>query len=191
MPINQQQKIISVFEIVRDIPYGTINNSRDFCSVLKNNKGTCSGKHLLLGRLYELMGIKVKYMMCETKFNFIKIKLPKYLQKTLNRKEIIDYHNFIKIRQNSKWINVDATFDLSLKKYSSAVNHNWDGISNCQIAFKPIDIFETENLKQEKGELINLLTNKQKKEREVFLKKLSDWFDEIRNNIGKKYDKKI
>ncbi|KPJ56627.1 hypothetical protein AMJ49_04375 [Parcubacteria bacterium DG_74_2] len=189
--INQQQKIISIFEIVRDIPYGVIDKSRNFCSVLENHKGTCSGKHLLLGRLYELMGIKVKYMMCETRFNFIKIELPEDLQKILDRKEIIDYHNFIKIRQNSKWINVDATFDLPLKKYSPAVNHSWNGVFDCQIAFKLVNIFETKNLKKEKVRLINFLTNKQQKEREAFFEKLSNWLDKVRNNTGKKYDKKI
>jgi len=178
--INKNQKIISLFEMVRDIPYDVIG-SREASEVLEKKKGTCSGKHLLLGRLFELIGIEVKYMMCLTKFNFIQNSFPEKLKKMLDKEDIFDYHNFLKIKNESKWIVVDATFDLPLKDYGLPVNSHWDGLSNCKIALQPIKICTVSNLSFEKQNAIDRLSKEQQQKREEFIKKMCNWFNEMRS----------
>jgi len=179
MKNNKNQKIISLFEMVRDIPYDVID-SREASEVLEKKKGTCSGKHLLLGKLFELIDIEVKYMMCLTKFNFIQNSFPDKLTKMLDKEDIFDYHNFLKIKSKSKWILVDATFDLPLKDYGVPVNSYWDGLSNCKIALQPIKIYTVSNLSFEKQNAIDRLSKEQQQKREVFIKKMCNWFNEIR-----------
>lgn len=56
--ITQKKKIVTLFELGRDIPYGDIG-SRDPMAVLKIRKGTCSGKHFVLGYMLEKMGVEI------------------------------------------------------------------------------------------------------------------------------------
>lgn len=176
--LKNQQKIAALFEVVRDIPYGDIG-SRDPLNVLKEGKGSCSGKHLLLGKLYETMGIKVKYMMCLTQFNFLRQCFPKELQSILDNFEIPDYHNFLRIYTN-KWVDVDITFDLFLTKYGFPVNLKWNGLTNCKIAFHPIEIFEVRDLIEEKQIAINNLPYEKQELRKDFIKKMANWLENIR-----------
>lgn len=53
------EKTIKLFELVREIPYGSIG-SRDPKDVFEKKRGTCSGKHALLKELFEDLGIEVK-----------------------------------------------------------------------------------------------------------------------------------
>lgn len=176
--LNKQQKIITLFELVRDIPYGNIG-SRNPKKVWEHQKGTCSGKHLLLGKLYEAVGIKVKYMMCLSKFNFLQIKFPKDIQLILRKHAIPDYHNFLKIF-NKKWITVDATFDSRLKKRGFPVNLNWDGKKNCIIAFKPLKVLEVRDVIAEKKRKLNELPKEIQDIRKDFINKVSKWMEKAR-----------
>ncbi len=167
-----KQKIISVFEMVRDIPYGFIG-SRDPLLVLKKRKGTCSGKHLLLGYLYQSMGVGVKYMMCLTKFNFIKNIMPYELKSILGKNEIYDYHNYLRIFVG-EWLDVDITFDLPLKKYGFVINDNWDCTS------KPIEIYCVSNLVGEKEKALSAFSKDERESRDCFIKQMSIWAESIR-----------
>ena len=48
---------VQVFERVRDIPY-TYPASRDPVEVLRLERGSCSGKHYLLGELFRRTGLR-------------------------------------------------------------------------------------------------------------------------------------
>ena len=176
---KNQQKIISLFEVVRDIPYGDIG-SRGAAKVLEKKKGTCSGKHLLLGKLYELMGVKVRYMMCFTKFNFLKYCFPQNIQRILEKNSIVDYHNYLKIF-TTKWTDVDVTFDLYLKQFGFPVNASWDGLKNCKIGLKPIKIFQVDDLVAEKKKIISSLPKEKQEVRKLFLRKMNSWLNQIRS----------
>lgn len=165
--------------MVRDIPYGDIG-SRDPMKVLEKKMGTCSGKHLLLGGLYQAMGIRVKYMMCLTKFNFIENALPEHLREMLARHEIYDYHNYLRIFEDT-WIDVDATFDMPLKKYGFSVNNNWDCSSDCDLAFEPLEIYQVDNLVKQKKEALCKLTSADRKLRKDFIRDLSRWMKTLRD----------
>jgi len=176
--MNNKLRYVSIFEVVRDIPYGNIG-SRSPLQVLKKRKGSCSGKHLLLGYLYQNMGIQVQYMMCLTKFNFIQDLLPDNLKLILKKHEIYDYHNYLRIFVD-EWLDVDATFDNPLKNYGFPVNDKWDCASHCKIAFRPIEVYQVNDLIEEKKEAIKRLPREKQKIRKIFLKQMDKWMESIR-----------
>lgn len=92
-----EKKIITLFEKVRDIPYGNIG-SRDPADVYKEGKGTCSGKHELLKELYQELGIKTKDFLIMHRFKEMPVDFPEDIMTILNRSDIVDPHNFF---QNS------------------------------------------------------------------------------------------
>lgn len=175
---SKRRKLISIFEVVRDLPYGNID-SREPEQVLKEGKGTCSGKHLLLGQLYQAMGIEVQYMMCLTKFNFLEPIVPDNLKEILAGNEIFDYHNYLKIF-SGEWIDVDATFDLALKRHGFIVNDNWDGESDCKIALQPIKTYCVNDLIAEKKRAVNELSIAKQRLRKKFIQNLGYWMELIR-----------
>jgi len=176
-----EAKIITLFEKVRDIPYGNIG-SRNPIDVYHKNKGTCSGKHALLKALYKEIGVEVKDYIIMHKFNNLPIEFPQNLKNILNKSTIIDPHNFLKIKINNQWFTVDVTWDKSLKKLGFPINENWDGKSNLNILVaQGGEIYETKNPILFKKELLKKQTKQQLKDRKLFIQELTIWLDYYRN----------
>jgi len=163
--------ITFLFHLVREIPYGDFG-LRSAEAVLENKKGSCSGKHLLLGRLYELGGLEVAYMMGKTNFRSLNPFLPEHLKLS---HDVFDFHNFLKVRIKRSWYSVDATFDSAFMKFGFAVNIDWRADENCKIAFKTIDPVKVSNLVQAKKAAIDSLSMSQREERERFFKSFVGW----------------
>jgi len=173
---NKIEKIIFLFELVRDIPYGNIGK-RKILEVLEQKRGSCSGKHLLLGKLYELLGLKVKYMMGKTNLkNFNKL-IP---EKLCLKEDVFDYHNYIKVYINNKWLVVDATFDSALKCLGFPVNDKWFADRDCQLAFETIDNNEVVDLSDAKIKALSGLTKAQRIKRYNFFQNFISWLERIR-----------
>ncbi|MEA3342940.1 MAG: hypothetical protein U9Q92_02140 [archaeon] len=173
------EKIIKLAEKAIDIPYGDIG-SRNPKDVYENNKGTCSGKHELLKELYQELGIRTKSFIAMHRFKDLNIDFPDKIKDVLNRSDIIDFHNFFKILVDNKWITIDITWDRPLKEWGFPVNENWDGISDMMLGIVPIMIFEVEDPIKIKRQKIQELPKQVQKDRKVFLKKLTEWFNELR-----------
>jgi hypothetical protein len=178
--LPRDQKIIRLFEKVRDIPYGDIG-SRDAGDIFRQNKGTCSGKHELLKELYREIGVQVKDFLVLHRFRDMPVNYPTEIREILNRSDIPDPHNFIKIRAGGKWVIVEATWDKALKKLGFIVNENWDGKSDMKIAVAPGGkIPESTDSMSLKKELIGRLSDQAQKDRKLFLQKLTAWLDDLR-----------
>src|SRR3990172_5330811 len=134
--LSKKQALIKIFEKVRDIPYGTIG-SRDPKQVYFKNKGTCSGKHMLFYELVTGLEIRAKHFICSHKFEQSRIKFPPQLQEILKENDVLDYHNFVKVFADNKWLTIDLTWDLPLKKYGFPVHENWDGKSDIPLSVTP------------------------------------------------------
>ncbi len=173
------EKVVKLFERVRDIPYGDIG-SRDPKDVYEQNKGTCSGKHELLKELYQELSIEVKDFITMHKFNNLKVDFPDEIKAILNRTQIVDPHNFFKIKRDNKWITVDSTWDKPLKTLGFPVNENWDGKTDMELCVVPIELFEAKNPIELKKKKISELPEEVQKDRKLFLKKLTEWVETIR-----------
>ena len=174
---SKLDKMIRIFEKVRDLPYGSIG-SRDSFDVYKQQKGTCSGKHQLLKELYLELGIQVQDCIVMHRFNDLLVKFPESIAKILDKTEIIDPHNFLKVKIDNSWITIDATWDKPLKELGFPVNESWNGMTNQSLAVRADGkIFEAENINELKEQLLAKLPEEVQKQRKIFLSELTDWLD--------------
>ncbi|MDO7977779.1 hypothetical protein [Oceanotoga teriensis] len=190
--LNINNKIIKIFENVRDIPYGNIN-SRSPYDVFKNNMGTCSGKHFLARDLFNYIGIKTKDMICLQRWKDLTwfenesykiIEFAEPLKDFLYQYEIIDFHNYLMIMNNNRWIQVDLTLDSKLSSLGFKIQESWDGNSDIPMCFVTTNkIWECGNFGAEKkAELVSKLPDDISKNRKMFLKAFTKWLDDFRNN---------
>lgn len=153
---------IKIFETIRDIPYYIGSRDED---------ASCRAKAKLLGDLLKRIGLKCKVVRGIAKWS--DLNLPKTI---INLAERTDFdHFFVKayIPERKKWINVDATWDIGLKR-GFTINQ-WDGLSATPLAcpvkatdeIKPIDLeFRNFNPKDK------------------FTKLLNDWYANLRRQNG-------
>lgn len=179
---DKQQKIISLFERVRDIPYGQIG-SRDPIDVYKQNKGTCSGKHMLLSALYRHIGVEVHDYLILHRFKDLPVSFPTNIQQILNDYDIVDPHNFIKIKVGDQLLTIDITWDLPMKKLGFPVVEKWDGKTNIPLAVvtKEEEI-ATDKPIEKKKELLAQLPENIVNKRKEFLEEATIWIDQQRNS---------
>jgi hypothetical protein len=188
LPLDQQ--IIKIFEKVRDIPFGNIG-SRDPKDVYEKNKGTCSGKNFLLRELYKEIGLKTKDVICLQRWKDLiwfpddtygLVDLPDDLKQMLEQNEIVDFHNYVKIFVGSKWIALDATIDLPLKKFGFYTTEHWNGKSDMPLCFVGSHkIWDCgDNGPKKKAELIGKLSKDIQEARHQFLVSLTEWIDNLR-----------
>ena len=188
LPLDQQT--VKVFEKTRDILFGNIG-SRDPKDVYEQNKGTCSGKNFLLRELYKGIGLQTKDMICLQRWKDLiwfpddtygLVDLPDELKQMLEQNEIVDLHNFVRILVDDKWISVDATIDIPLKKLGFYTTEHWDGKSDMPLCFvgshKVWDCGD--NGFEKKAELTGQLPEEIQKARHQFLVSLTGWIDNLR-----------
>jgi len=188
LPVDQQ--VVKIFEKARDILFGNIG-SRDPRDVYEKNKGTCSGKNFLLKELYKGIGLQTKDMICLQRWKDLiwfpddtygLVDLPDKLKHMLEQEEIVDFHNYVKILVDDKWITVDATIDLPLKKLGFYTTEHWDGKSDMPLCFvgshKVWDCGD--NGAEKKAELTGKLPNGIQGARHQFLVALTGWIDNLR-----------
>jgi hypothetical protein len=177
---NKGQAIVTVFRKVRDIPYGVID-SRDPLKVLAANKGTCSGKHLLLAGLYRSMGLLVKDMVAFHKYQDLprKTRYPDKLKLLLQRGNgVPDYHNFITLSLKGTWVTLDATFEEDLKDHF--VVNEWDGRGDTKLSVRPIIAWEVKEPVGFKLTKLAEMPLEIQNCRKEFLRAFSDWLVQLR-----------
>lgn len=174
------QQVVTLFEKVRDIPYGDIG-SRDPLDVYRKNKGTCSGKHELLKGLYRELGLEVKDYLVMHRFKQLPVKFPDEIMDILERTDIVDPHNYFKVKIGDKWLAVDVTWDKALKKLGFPVNENWDGQSDMKVVVAPGgDVYESDDPIALKKSLIQSLPAQVQADRQLFLDTTTKWLDHLR-----------
>jgi len=163
--------VIDYFEFVRDIPYkiGTVVGEPDY---------SCSGKHKILYRLFQSVGVKARYRVCE--FLWTDIKLPKRVKKV--RHENLSTHTYLEVHDRKKgvWVTVDATWDKGLSKVFSV--NEWDGKSDTSLAVKPKKIYSPKQSKKlVEGESIEDV-RKDLEAHGNFYKAVNEWLERIRTS---------
>ncbi len=183
-PLSATPRFISVFQKIRDIPYGS-TGAREPEVIVRNNLGSCSGKHILLDHLFIKLGLQSKIMTCLHHFDLALptgIDYPQRLQEIIRDHRVLDFHHFIKLKVDGEWFNVDVTWDSPLNAYEFPVNLHWKGRGHTTIAVQPIKFYpETENIIALKEQLIRELPSKERRIRAEFLELLTEWLRDIRS----------
>lgn len=127
------------FFLVRDMPY-TRASSRDSETIIHEWRGTCSGKHYLLKKLFAELGYQSKLIACTTVNHIepksVSGKLRKLLEGSTGR--FVDVHNYLILELPEGEMIVDATWPLATREMGLVVNEDFVPGVNHQIASKPI-----------------------------------------------------
>lgn len=176
---------ISVFERVRDIPY-QYPSSRQPREVLRAGRGSCSGKHYLLGELFRALGLGVRNMICSHRFNESPLPFPEEMQSLLLKNEIVDLHDFLQVSVDGQWIEVDATWECGLREFGFPVTDEWDGRSSMLLTVSPDEQSAVQgDPAKAKEEMLSKLTPRQRALRKQFLEALAKWVDELSAEIAR------
>ena len=130
------------FTLVRDMPY-TRASSRDLETIIEEWRGTCSGKHYLLKRLFIELGYSSRLIACTTVAHIdpkdVRGKLRTLLEKSEGR--FVDVHNYLILELPDGEMIVDATWPLATKGMGTVVNERFVLGENQQIASEPLKIW--------------------------------------------------
>lgn len=181
---STEEALVCVFEAVRDIPYGS-TGEREPEKIVAENLGSCSGKHLLLSRLLDLLGFENKIVTCLHHFNEALPpgnEYPDRFKQIVFRHRVIDFHHFVNLKRGGRWLSLDATWDCQLHIFGFPVNFGWQGDSDTTVAVKPLRFYpETDDLIGLKIKLINELPRHDQEIRAEFMRLLTEWLKEIRS----------
>jgi hypothetical protein len=170
---------IKLFERVRDIPY-LYPASRDPAEVLRRGHGSCSGKHYALGALYRILGVPVRHMICTHRFNESPLPFPEEMQALLRKNEVVDLHDYLQIRVDDQWIDVDATWEKALREFGFPVSDDWDGKSSMLLSVVPDEsVAVDDDPSKTKDDMLARLTPRQRAVRKQFLEALGRWVNEL------------
>jgi len=120
--------LIKLFEKIRDLPLYNPEFKEDI-----DNR--CWSKHRKLKKLFEKEGIRSRYIVCS--FKWSEQRFPKEIINLPHDDR--DYHLFLEVLMNNKWVVIDASNDSKLPEFNK-----WDGKNNCKIAVSYIKIFSPE-----------------------------------------------
>ena len=127
------------FALIRDMPY-TRASSRDSETIIEEWRGTCSGKHYLLKKLFAELGYSSKLIACTTVAHIdpkdVRGKLRTLLEQSNGR--FVDVHNYLILELPKGEMIVDATWPLATKGMGTVVNEHFLLGEDQQIACKPI-----------------------------------------------------
>ena len=132
----------TVFALVRDMPYQRASD-RQPETLLREWRGTCSGKHYLLQKLFAELGIPSRLIACTTETHLDPAEAHERLRPILERGggRVVDVHNYLILELPSGEMVVDATWPASYKKYGLTVNEDFILGQDQHIASQPLRVW--------------------------------------------------
>lgn len=127
------------FLLVRDMPYIRAS-SRDPETIIREWRGTCSGKHYLLKGLFAELGYRSRLMACTTVTHIDPKKVWGTLRRLLEQSEgrFVDVHNYLILEMPEGEMVVDATWPISARGMGTVINERFILGENQKIAVKPL-----------------------------------------------------
>ena len=177
--IRDKGQLTPLIQAVAKIPWG---EARAISEVLSLNKGTCTGKHLLLQECFDDLGIEYRPVVCTFRWERQGIDLPEHLRAILRKQTWEHGHNFVQIKNSEgAWIDVDVTWDPVLKPHRfRTFPEHWGGTES----FVGLDVlekrFDGADIAMMKEKLVSALTPEQRTARAVFLEEFIHWVDSLR-----------
>jgi transglutaminase-like putative cysteine protease len=176
-----QKQVISIFSHIRDIPYALLPGNRKYGPehILITGRGSCGPKHYLLGSMFTMLGIPVRYQTWPFTWNDPSLSFPPELRASAALLDVTN-HLACQAQINGTWVLIDATWDLPLERVGFPVNRNWDGRSDTLLAVHPVNAPDIPALREKKepGTRNNIQGSTG---RDDFVNLFNDWLDEVRN----------
>ncbi len=129
----------AAFYLVRDMPYIRAS-SREPETIIREWRGTCSGKHYTLKALFAELGIESQVMACTDIYEFNLEKTPDEVKEALAITDLkfVDVHNYLRLNLDEGHMVVDATWPLMSEPFGTVVNKEFVLGQSQQIACEPI-----------------------------------------------------
>lgn len=127
------------FELVRDMPYIRAS-SREPETIIREWRGTCSGKHYLLKGLLAELGIASRLIACTAVTEIDPDAVPPSLRQVIEKGNgrFVDVHNYLILELPDGEMTVDATWPLGVKGTGLVVNETFVPGQNQDIACTPL-----------------------------------------------------
>ena len=171
----------TVFALVRDMPYRRAS-SRGPEAVVREWKGTCSGKHYLLRELFQELGYQVRTIMCTHRFTNENTRhFPAHLRAHLTDGPVPDVHTYLRLRCGDGWTQVDATWPLAVERLGMKVNRHLQLDVDMKLACDPLEHFEVPegvDAQSFKERLIKSFCGSDLGRREQFIEGMGEWLGE-------------
>jgi hypothetical protein len=174
---EQQLDAAKAFFLVRDMPYIRAS-SRDPETIIREWRGTCSGKHYLLKKLFAELGYVSRLIACTTVLHIDPKEARGRLRELLEQSEgrFVDVHNYLVLELPGKDMIVDATWPLATRGMGTVVNEHFVLGEDHQIACTPIKTWvvpEDRDSQQFKDEILrDSFTPEELAHRDEFIKTL-------------------
>ena len=174
---QEEINIEKAFLLVRDMPY-TRASSRDPETIIREWRGTCSGKHYLLKRLFAELGYTSRLIACTTVTHIDPRKVSGKLRRLLEQSEgrFVDVHNYLILELPEKEMIVDATWPLATRDMGTVVNERFIPGEDHRIACEPLKTWvvpEDRNAQEFKDEILKeSFTPRELAHRDEFIKTL-------------------
>lgn len=130
---------ISIFNNIRDIAYAGIPELVDpqrYVDILVLRRGSCTPKHLLMGNMYQRLGLSVLLAAYPFRWDQLDIDYPRTLRR-LAEAMPTGHHLACRVDIDGRLVLVDATLDLPLQKLGLPVNDEWDGMRDTALPLPP------------------------------------------------------
>ena len=174
---QEEIDIEKAFLLVRDMPY-TRASSRDPETIIQEWRGTCSGKHYLLKRLFAELGYTSRLIACTTVTHIDPQKVSGKLRRLLEQSQgrFVDVHNYLVLELPEKEMIVDATWPLATRGMGTVVNERFVPGEDHRIACEPLKTWvvpEDRNAQEFKDEILKeSFTPQELAHREEFIRTL-------------------
>ena len=176
---GEEINLEKAYYLVRDMPYIRAS-SRDPETIIREWRGTCSGKHYLLKRLFAELGYSSRLIACTAVTMIDPMMVTGKLRELLRQSNgrFVDVHNYLVLELPGGEMIVDATWSLDTKGSGTVVNEYFVPGEDQQIACKPVKTWvvpEDRNAQEFKDEILKEnFTPEELAHREEFIKALGE-----------------
>ncbi|MEA3489086.1 MAG: transglutaminase domain-containing protein [Candidatus Omnitrophota bacterium] len=184
--LSPEEGRIRIFEEIRDIPYfidlEMLDREKGPVKMLEVNRGSCSPKHYLLGSMYRMLGLSVRFCTYPFLWKEMDVGYPAELREMADELPVT-YHLACRVLIKGKWVLVDATWDSALREAAFPVNLEWDGNSDTFLAVNPLDEIAFEDVREREKALkekMNSYGLPEKLKLSRFTMGLNKWLEKVR-----------
>ena len=178
---DEKLTVASAFALVRDMPYQRAS-TRTPEAIVREWRGTCSGKHYLLDAIFRELGMDSRVIMCTHRFTRENTgHFPADLKSLVSREPVPDVHTYLLLKSDQGWMNVDCTWPSSAEHLGMPVNGAFVEGHDMIVACDPIDSFVVpadDNPQAFKEQLIAEFCGSSSTIRDEFIEGMSRWLSE-------------
>ena len=176
------QGVPDMYHAVRKLAYFS-SADRSPEAVMREGRGACTAKHILLRDLLRRHGEVAEVELVEGDFaaGLPQVaSMPAPLLGMIRDAGISDSHCYVVWQNAGHDVRLDATWPDALARHGFPVNAGWTGSGDTILAITPSGITRrAEDVITAKVQLLSVLTTEQADKRRLFLRLLSDWIATI------------